>query len=220
MGFVSFRGSPYPPIKLRIHKRPTRVLLQMETKLINERIIKVVILGHVGSGKRSFLYRILHNKYIHSLPKMITFTMESSHEQRGEESIIWIWVVVPGTEHYQKNCLHTLQDAEAVIICRDVKAEDEDDETFFRSMKEQVRQYTQHASIFAVYTKNDRESMEYEPYPPNLLKGIHTLGLTSAKLNTGFEGLTDKLFTNLPPLPYRISVEEEEEGFASCCCFM
>lgn len=223
MDFETFPGFLYPQTDLAIHKQRTRVVLQMETKLLQERTIKVAVIGHASSGKRSFITRLLHRRYESGLSPMISFHIESSHEIRNNTSIIWVWMIFPGTETYLKNCLESLQDAEAVIICRDCKADDEDDETFFRTMKETIRKVTQHASIFAVYTKNDRQSMEYEPYPPNLLKGIHHLGMTSAKLYTGFDGILDTIYKHLPMLPYRMSIEDESylaSDLRSCCCFM
>ena len=223
MGFGTFPGFPYPRTILPIHKQSERVYLQMETKLLHERTIKVAVIGHVSSGKRAFVKRLLHNQYIRTNHPMIPFEFESIHEVRNQENIIWLFTILPGTEKYVANCWQSLQDAEAVIICRDCKAEDEDDETCFRTMKEQIRKYTQHASIFAVYTKNDRQSMEYEPYPPNLLKGIHHLGMTSAKLYTGFNGILDTIYKNLPTRSYRMSMEDEsnlETDLRSCCCFM
>lgn len=223
MGFGTFPEFPYPQIDLPIHKQRTHIRLEMETKLVNERTIKVAVIGHSSSGKRAFVKRLLHKQYVTHMFPMITFEFESIHEIRNQTNIIWLFTILPGTEKYLVNCWQSLQDAEAVIICRDCKADDEDDETFFRTMKEQIRKVTQHASIFAVYTKNDRQSMEYEPYPPNLLKGVYHLGMTSAKLNTGFEKLLDKIYKNLPILPYRISIEDESDlatDLRSCCCFM
>ena len=220
MDFVCFRGFPCRQIDLPTHKHTKHVYLQMETKLLTERTIKVAVIGHSCCGKRAFVKRVLRKSYSHSSSPMISFEFESSHEVRYNESIVWVFTILPGNKEFMKNCLPSLQDAEAVIICRDIKAEDEDDETFFKQMKETIRTHTHHASIFAVYTKNDRQSMEYEPYPPNLMKGIQYLGMTSAKLNTGFEDLLDKVYIHLPLIPYRLAIEEEDDDPPSCCCFM
>lgn len=221
MDFETFQEFPYPRTDLPIRKQSEYTLLQMDTKLLHERTIKVAVIGHTGSGKRSFVKRLLHNQYVNYRMPMITFEFESIHEVRKQENIIWLFAILPGADQYVENCWQGIQDAEAVIICRGSKADDEDDEVFFRTMKETIRKHTQHASIFAVYTKNDRQSMEYEPYPPNLMKGIHYLGMTSAKLYTGFEGLLDKIYTHLPPIPYRIAIEEDDNlSEPDCCCFM
>jgi len=219
MGFGTFRGFPYPRTALPTHKHSNRVYLQMETNLLVERTIKVAVIGHSCCGKRAFVKRLLHGPYSHSSSPMVSFEFETTHEVRYNESIVWVFTILPGNKEFLKNCLPSLQDAEAVILCRDIKAEDEDDETFFRQMKETIRAHTQHASLFAVYTKNDRQSMEYEPYPPNLMKGIQYLGMTSAKLNTGFEDLLDKVYIHLPLLPYRLAIEEDDSE-VGCCCFM
>ena len=190
----------------------------MESPLLIERTIKVSVIGHSSCGKRAFIRRALGGPYLPSTSPMISFEFETKYEQRYNESIVWVFTILPGNKKYMKNCISSLQDTDAVIICRDIKADDEDDETFFHEMKETIRMYTRDAPLFAVYTKNDRTSMEYEPYPPNLMKGIQYLGMTSAKLNTGFEECLDKIYIHLPILPHRIKMNEESEG--GCCCFM
>lgn len=218
MGFVTFRGFLCPRTLLPTHKHSEWVYLQMETKLLRERTIKVSVIGHLSSGKRSFVKRLLHKRYVDGKSPSVSFDFESVHEMRGEESIVWVFMTLPGTERHMNSCWESLQDAEAIIICRDSQAKEEDDELYFRNTKEQIRKVTQHASIFAVYTKSDGQSIDYEPYPPNLIKSIHYLGMTSAKLNTGLDGILTKLYTHLPNLPYRIRLEEEESE--PCCCFM
>jgi hypothetical protein len=149
---------------------------------------------------------------------MVSFEFETKHEVRYNESIVWVFSILPGNKTYMNNCIFSLRDADAVIICRDIKADDEDDETFFREMRETIQIYTQTVPVFAAYTKNDRQSMEYEPYPPNLMKGIYYLGMTSAKLNIGFEDCLDKIYIHLPILPHCIEAKEEPE--VGCCRFM
>lgn len=219
MDIECFRGFPYRQTELPIHKQSNYVVLQMETNLLHERTIKVAVIGHSTCGKRAFVHRLINKPYLRITSPMVSFEFESIHEVRGNESILWMFMIFPGNELCMKNCLESLRDVEAVIVCRDIKSEDEDDEIFFRQMKETIRTYTTHASIFAVYTKNDRQSMEYEPYPPNLMKGIQYLGMTSAKMNRGFEGILTNVYDNLPYIPYRISIEEDASE-SRCCCFM
>lgn len=189
--------------------------LPIESTFGRERTIKVAVIGHSYCGKRSLIHRLIENAYSQSLLPQVCCEFRSKYEIRNHEFIQWSFMILPGKDSFLVKYLSSLQDVEAVILCRDCKADDEDDELFFRQMKQTIQQYTRHASLFAIYTKNDRQSMEYEPYPPNLLEGVYTLGMTSAKLNTGFEHVLDDIYRNLPYMPYRRPMEEESPP---CCC--
>lgn len=189
----------------------------MEAPLLLERTIKVSVIGHSSCGKRAFVKRALGGPYLHFTAPMKSFEFETKYEQRYNESIVWVFSILPGNKTYMQNCVFSLREADAIIVCRDIKADDEDDEMFFREMRDMIREYTKTAPIFAVYTKNDRQSMEYEPYPPNLMKGIRYLGMTSAKLNTGFEDILDKIYIHIDILPQRITAAPIPVPEVGCC---